>query len=128
MLFLIWLIGTCFLTSTLKLFWYRSMPCNNFYNKPHLSCLNFIACILSRVVPTWWVLPGAAWVIANKAGNLEQTAQPVGSSIVWRISFPSDSGLILFMVHLICWFLLVPAVSLVLESLQQLCLLWQWGA
>lgn len=38
-----------------------------------------------------------AWMTAHKAGNLEHTAQPVGSPIGWRVYFPGGSvGLNLF--------------------------------
>lgn len=35
--------------------------------------------------------PIPAWVAAHRAGTLELTAQPGGSSTGWRVSIPSDS-------------------------------------
>ena len=66
--------------------------------------------------------PTPAWVTAHKAGNLEHTAQPAGSSTGWRVSFPGASvGLSLFQAAQagLCFF---QAAGLVSESSLQLCL------
>lgn len=39
-----------------------------------------------------------AGVAVHKAGNQEPSAQPIGSSTSWRVSFPGDPGLNLFRV------------------------------